>query len=110
VTGMPATERAYHTTPLLSNGRVLLARGYNSSSALSRAQLDDGGLGCSASWQPQIATFTSPLSSGGGLLRAEARWTLGIGSSQFLFLKSRRKVSLLCIGPASADIGACRTR
>ena len=40
------------------------SRGVYNGGYLSSAELYDVGLGFSASWQPQIATFTSPLSLG----------------------------------------------
>jgi hypothetical protein len=63
-----STARIYHTATLLPNGNVLAAAGYGSSgSALLSAELYDVGLGFSALWQPQIITFTSPLSLGNNL-------------------------------------------
>jgi hypothetical protein len=59
--------RYVHTATLLPNGRVLVAGGYYGGK-LASAELYDVGLGFSASWQPQIATFTSPLSLGSSLV------------------------------------------
>jgi N-acetylneuraminic acid mutarotase len=68
VTGSLTAAREYHTATLLPNGKVLVAAGINSSSGvLSRSELYDVGLGFSAAWQPQIATFTSPLGLGSSL-------------------------------------------
>jgi hypothetical protein len=50
---------------LLPNGKVLVAGGFYN---LSSAELYDVGLGFSASWQPQIATVSSPLSPGSSLV------------------------------------------
>jgi hypothetical protein len=61
--------RDYHTATLLPNGRVLVAGGGNiyGGSLSSVAELYDVGLGFKASWQPRIATITSPFTSGGCL-------------------------------------------
>jgi len=48
---------------LLANGQVLVEGGNTSS-----AELYDVGLGFSVSWQPQIATVTSPLSLGSSVV------------------------------------------
>jgi len=58
---------------LLPNGKVLVAAGANGS-LLSSAELYDVGLGFGASSQPQIATFTSPLVSGGILTVTGSRF------------------------------------
>jgi hypothetical protein len=65
-TGAMTAARDYQTATLLPNGEVLVAGGSNGS-RLSSAELYDVGLGFSASWQPQVATVTSPLSLGGTL-------------------------------------------
>ena len=65
--GSMTTAREYCTATLLPNGRVLVAGGYNYG-YLSSAELYDVGLGFTNSWQPQIATVTSPLSLGGSLV------------------------------------------
>ena len=67
-TGSLNTARAAHTATLLPNGHVLVAGGTGGFNATSSAELYDVGLGFSASWQPQIATFTSPLSLGSSLV------------------------------------------
>jgi hypothetical protein len=59
------TARAFHTATLLPNGKVLIAGGYSTN--LTNTELYDVGLGYSNSWQPQIATITSPLNLGGNL-------------------------------------------
>ena len=61
------TARGFHTATLLPNGESLVTGGYNGG-YLSSVELYDVGLGYSASWQPQIATFTSPLSLGSSVL------------------------------------------
>ena len=67
VTGSLTTGRQWHRAALLPNGKVLVTGGYNNGRTLSSAEVYDVGLGFSASWQPQIATATTPLSLGGGL-------------------------------------------
>jgi hypothetical protein len=67
VTGSLITGRQWHRAALLPNGKVLVTGGYNNGRTLSSAEVYDVGLGFSASWQPQIATATTPLSLGGGL-------------------------------------------
>ncbi len=74
VTGVLATARVEHPATLLPDGKVLIAGGYTGSSNLSSAELYDVGLGFSASWQPQITTFTSPLSAGGSLTMTGSRF------------------------------------
>ena len=68
--GASSTARSQHTAALLPNGKVLVAAGVNNSGFLASAELYDIGLGFSVSWQPQIATVTSPLSLGGSLMLA----------------------------------------
>jgi hypothetical protein len=59
----------WHTATLLPNGKVLVAGGFNTTSGeLSSAELFDVGLGYTNSWQPQIATVTSPFNLGGSLV------------------------------------------
>jgi len=62
-----SSGRYAHTVTLLPNGKVLVAGGF-STTFLASAELYDAGLGFSASWQPQITTFTSPLGLGGNLI------------------------------------------
>jgi hypothetical protein len=59
------TARSSHTATLLPNGKVLVAGGESGGSS---AELYDVGLGFSAYWQPQIATFTSPLGLGSSVV------------------------------------------
>jgi hypothetical protein len=70
VTGTLNDPREHHTATLLPNGQVLAAGGYssNSGAALSSAEQYNVGLGFMPSWQPQITTFTSPLSLGSSLV------------------------------------------
>jgi hypothetical protein len=70
-TGTLTTGREDPTATLLPNGKVLVVGGRDNSlflNLLASAELYDVGLGSSPSWQPQIATFTSPLISGGSLV------------------------------------------
>ncbi len=60
------TNRLGGTATLLGNGKVLATGG--DGAFITSAEIFDAGLGFSASWQPQIATFTSPLSTGGSLV------------------------------------------
>ena len=74
-TGALSSARRNHTATLLPNGKTLIAGGLDSNgSFLSSAELYDIGLGFSASWQPQIATFTSPISRGGSLTLTGSRF------------------------------------
>jgi len=75
--------RGYHTATLLANGKVLVAAGTGGTAPydLSSAELYDVGLGFNASWQPQIATFTSPLVSGGSLAFTGSRFRGVSGAS-----------------------------
>ena len=59
---------------MLPNGKVLVAGGYGIGGSLASAELYDVGLGFDASWQPQIATFTSPLTNGGCLTLTGSRF------------------------------------
>jgi hypothetical protein len=72
--GAVTTARIMHTTTLLANGKVLIAGGQDFSfNILASAELYDAGLGFSASWQPLIATATSPLSLGSSLTISGSR-------------------------------------
>jgi hypothetical protein len=73
--GVMHTARDRHASTLLPTGKVLVAGGEDSSfGPTSSAELFDVGLGFSASWQPQIATATSPLSLGSGLALTGSRF------------------------------------
>jgi subtilisin-like proprotein convertase family protein/N-acetylneuraminic acid mutarotase len=64
-TGPITTGRNAHTATLLPDGQVLVAGGDDSNgNPLSNSELYDEGLGFDPSWQPRIATFTSPLNYG----------------------------------------------
>ena len=65
--------RRSHTATLLPNGKVLAAGG-SSGNSLSSAELYDVGLGFSASWQPQVASFISPLNLGSNLALTGSRF------------------------------------
>ncbi|MGD0745840.1 MAG: kelch repeat-containing protein [Verrucomicrobiota bacterium] len=65
--------RDLHTATFLPNGKVLVAGGYNGS-YLPSAELYDVGLGFTSTWQPQIATFTSPLAANGCLTLTGSRF------------------------------------
>jgi WD40 repeat protein len=68
-TGTLNTARDNHTATLLPNGRVLVTGGYgNDNDYLASTELYDVGLGYTNSWQPQIATITSPLNLDGNLV------------------------------------------
>ncbi|MEO8440219.1 MAG: kelch repeat-containing protein, partial [Spartobacteria bacterium] len=71
-----ATARELQSATLLPNGRVLLAGGLGSSfNALASVELYDVGLGfVRPDWQPQIASATSPLISGGSLALTGSRF------------------------------------
>jgi hypothetical protein len=74
-TGSLNAARYLHTATLLPTGQVLVAGGSpNASSALSSAELYDVGLGFTNAWQPQIATFTSPLAANGCLTLTGSRF------------------------------------
>ena len=68
-TGALNTARGFgHTMTLLPNGKTLLVGGAEPETyPFPSAELYDLNLGFSTSWQPQIATVTSPLSPGGSL-------------------------------------------
>ncbi len=72
-TGSLKTPRCYHTATLLPSGKVLVAGGYESGRP-SSAELYDVGLGFDAPGQPQIATFTSPLTNSGCLVLTGSRF------------------------------------
>jgi len=76
-TNLLTTARYVHTATLLPNGQVLVAGGYGSSGYLSSAGLYDVGLGFTNSWQPQIATVTSPFSLGSSMMLTGSQF-LGI--------------------------------
>jgi Kelch motif len=66
-TGNLITVRSQHTATLLPDGKVLVAGGWGNLGFTASVEVYDVGLGFDASWQPQIATRTSPLSLGGSL-------------------------------------------
>jgi hypothetical protein len=72
-TGSLNTVRDLHTATLLANGKVLVTGGYNGG-YLASAELYDVGLGFNNTWQPQIATFTSPLAANGCLTLTGSRF------------------------------------
>jgi hypothetical protein len=53
---------------LLPNGMVLVAGGHNVNASITNAELYDVGLGYTNSWQPQIASLTSPPNLGSSLV------------------------------------------
>ena len=68
-TGGLDTARQEHTATLLPNGKVLVVGGTSYGyPVFDSAELYDVGLGYSNSWQPQIATVTSPLNLGSNLV------------------------------------------
>jgi len=74
VTGSLNTPRYSHTATLLPNGKLLVAGGYGTNGSLNSTELYDVGLGFNASWQPQIATFTSSLTNNGCLALTGAQF------------------------------------
>jgi hypothetical protein len=66
-TGPLSAPRISMAACLMSNGKVLAAGGFNGNivGATNAVDIYDPGLAFKASWQPQLATFTSPLPSGG---------------------------------------------
>ena len=73
-TGSLNTARAYLTVTLLLNGKVLATGGINGN-YLSSAELYDVGFGfIRPDWQPQIATATSPLTTGSSLMLTGSRF------------------------------------
>jgi subtilisin-like proprotein convertase family protein len=71
VTDSLTTKRASPTATLLPNGKVLVTGGYGgsgNSGVLQSAELYDVGLGFNPAWQPQIATFNSPINFGDSLM------------------------------------------
>jgi hypothetical protein len=71
-TGSMNTARWGQTATLLPNGKVLVAG--DGAVIVSSAELYDVGLGFSAAWQPQVATFTSPLRFGSSLALTGSRF------------------------------------
>jgi large repetitive protein len=68
VAGAMNTARDSHTATLVPNGKVIVTGGENLNGGVSNGELYDVGLGFNASWQPEIATVTSPLSLGSSLV------------------------------------------
>ncbi|HTY88171.1 MAG TPA: kelch repeat-containing protein, partial [Candidatus Acidoferrum sp.] len=70
------TARFGNTVTLLPNGKALVAGGLGSPFPhyFSSAELYDTGLGCTNSWQPQIAAVTSPFNLGSSLVIAGAQF------------------------------------
>lgn len=63
------TARDFHTATLLPSGQVLISSGGSSGISFSSAELYDVGLGfITPDWQPQIASATSPLTTGSSLI------------------------------------------
>jgi hypothetical protein len=66
-TGSLNAGRTSHAATLLPNGKVLVTGGDDGTGSLASTELFDVGLGFTTSWQPQIATATSPLNLGDSL-------------------------------------------
>ena len=66
ITGTLITARYFQSATLLPNGKVLVAGGY-SAVPLSATELYDAVVGFDTSWQPQITSFTSPISLGNSI-------------------------------------------
>jgi N-acetylneuraminic acid mutarotase len=72
--GAMTCPRVYQQTALLANGKVLVVAGVGARGSTNSTELYDFGLCSNASWQPQIATATSPLNLGGSLVLTGSRF------------------------------------